>query len=309
MSESNLHERESLNVELFGLELSSPLILASGVLGTTPGGLNSAIENGAGAVTTKSLGLQPREGHRSPNMVEVDCGYLNAMGLPNPGVEYFANELKAANLGAPVFGSIYGEDPSEFEKAAAILSPVVDGIELNLSCPHASRVGSAVGADPRMVEEITSAVCGTTEVPVLAKLTPNTSRLTEIGQAAQAGGASGVVAVNTVSGMVIDVKARTPILGNETGGLSGEAIHPVAVKAVFDLYETLSIPIIGVGGVSSAESAIELMLAGASGVQIGTGIATHGLSVFHHVNMGLRGYLRSEDLSLNELVGLAHSTG
>jgi len=302
-----LNEQKPINVDLFGLKLSSPLILASGVLGTTPGGLKSAIENGAGAVTTKSLGLRPRDGHQSPNMVEVDCGYLNAMGLPNPGVEYFATELDDVDLQAPVFGSIYGEDPGEFEKAAKILSPVVDGIELNLSCPHASRFGAAVGADPVMVEEITSAVCGVTEVPILAKLTPNTSRLTEIGKAAQAGGASGVVAINTVSGMAIDVKTQTPILGNKTGGLSGEAIHPVAVKAVFDLYKALSIPIVGVGGVSSTESAIELILAGASAVQIGTAIATHGLSVFNHVNVGLRSYLQSEDLSLNELVGLAHS--
>lgn len=298
--------RTGTSTELLGLKFTNPLFLASGVMGTTPGGLKSAVDAGAGGVVTKSLGLEARKGHSSPNVVGVDCGYLNAMGLPNPGVEYFTEELSKVDVGAPVFASIFGEDPDQFAKLTEIASGAADGIELNLSCPHAEKVGSAVGTDPDLVERIVSKAVDATDLPVLAKLTPNTDRIVDIGRAAESGGAAGVVAINTVSGMAIDVETRRPVLGNVTGGLSGRAIHPVAVKAVYDLYEGLSIPIIGVGGVETPETAVELILAGASALQIGTAVATCELSVFRDVDRGLAEYLSQEDLSLEDLVGLAH---
>ncbi len=292
--------------EVFGLRLENPLLLASGVVGTTPGGLKSAVGAGAGGVVTKSLGLEAREGHSSPNVVGVDCGYLNAMGLPNPGAEYFADELSGMDVGAPVFASIFAEDPDQFARLTEIVSPVADGIELNLSCPHAEKVGSAIGTDPELVEKIVSRVVSSTDLPVLAKLTPNTDRIVDIGRAAESGGADGVVAINTVAAMTIDIKTRRPILGNVTGGLSGRAIHPIAVKAVYDLYEGLSVPIVGVGGVETPETAIELILAGASALQIGTGVATRELSVFREVDEGLAEFIAEEGLELEEMVGLAH---
>lgn len=295
-----------LAVEVAGLRLDNPLILASGVMGTTPGGLKRVAREGAGGVVTKSLGSTPREGHRSPNVVEVKAGYLNAMGLPNPGVDEFANEMEGSQIGATVFGSIYGGTPEEFLEVARTIAPEVEGIELNLSCPHAEQLGAAIGADPDLVEEVVSRVVSQVDKPVFAKLTPNVADIKEIGKAAEAGGADGVVAINTLPGMTIDVSTRRPVLGNRSGGLSGPAIHPVAVKSVYDLYDALSLPIIGVGGVETGEDLVELILAGASAVQVGTAIAEKGLSIFGELGSFLSRYLNSSDADLEELVGTAH---
>jgi dihydroorotate dehydrogenase (NAD+) catalytic subunit len=297
---------KSLEVEVGGLEMANPLILASGIMGTTPGGLSRVVREGAGGVTTKSLGPEARDGHPAPNVVKVKPGYLNAMGLPNPGVEEFARELAEVEVGAPVFGSIYAHDADEFRRVAGVMEPVIDALELNLSCPHADSLGAAIGADPSLVEKIVESVVKEATIPVFAKLTPNVSDITEIGKAAESAGADGVVAINTLPGMAIDVKTMRPVLGNKSGGLSGTAIHPVAVKSVYDLYEALSIPIIGVGGIESGEDLVEIMLAGASAVQIGTAIADRGMSVFQELSFRLIEYLDSNDITLSELVGKAH---
>ncbi|MBS3736291.1 dihydroorotate dehydrogenase [Candidatus Bipolaricaulota bacterium] len=295
-----------LEVELAGLKMANPLILASGIMGTTPGGLNRVAREGAGGVTTKSLGPEPREGHPAPNVVKVTAGYLNAMGLPNPGVEEFASELKEVELEAAVFGSIFAHNDDEFRRVARVLEPTVDALELNLSCPHAESLGAAIGARPPLVEEIVSAVVREVNIPVFAKLTPNVSDITEIGRAAELAGADGVVAINTLPGMSIDVGTRRPILGNKSGGLSGPAIHPVAVKSVYDLYEALSIPIIGAGGIESGEDLVETLLAGANACQVGTAIADTGMSVFRELNSWLADYLDSHQMGLSELIGAAH---
>jgi len=299
-------DQDRLNTEIAGLSISNPVILASGVMGTTPGGLSRIVSAGAGGVTSKSLGLDPRSGHPSPNVVEVEGGYLNAMGLPNPGVEEYVEELKENEIEATVFGSVYGRSPEEFNRAAKLLAPEVDGVELNLSCPHAEKLGSAIGTDPRLVENIVHNVAHEIDKPLFAKLTPNVADIRKIGKAAESGGADGVVAINTLKGMAIDVTTMRPILGNKSGGLSGRAIHPVAVKSVYDLYESLSVPVIGAGGVETGEGLVELMLAGASAVQIGTAVATKGLSVFKELNSFLSDYLNSRELSLSDLVGKAH---
>lgn len=299
-------ETKSLEVELAGLRMSNPVILASGIMGTTPGGLARVAREGAGGVTTKSLGPEPREGHPAPNVVKVKAGYLNAMGLPNPGVEEFARELGEEEIEATVFASVYAHDSEEFRRVARVMEPTVDALELNLSCPHAESLGAAIGARPSLVEEIVSAVVREVEVPVFAKLTPNVSDITEIGRAAESAGADGVVAINTLPGMAIDVETKRPILGNGSGGLSGPATHPVAVKSVYDLYDALSIPIIGVGGIETGEDLVETMLAGASAVQVGTAIADKGMSVFRDLNSRLADYLESHRVELSELIGAAH---
>ncbi|MFB6290211.1 MAG: dihydroorotate dehydrogenase [Candidatus Bipolaricaulia bacterium] len=299
-------EGESLELELAELKITNPMMLASGIMGTTPGGLARVAQEGAGAVTTKSLGPESRDGHPAPNVVKVSAGYLNAMGLPNPGVDEFARELEGVELGAPVFGSIYGHDSEEYCAVARVLESVVDAIELNLSCPHADSLGAAIGSRPSLVERIVSTVVREVDVPVFAKLTPTVSDITEIGKAAESAGAAGVVAINTLPGMVIDVETKRPVLGNRSGGLSGPAIHPVAVKSVYDLYEALSIPIVGVGGIETGEDLVETMLAGATAVQVGTAIADRGLSVFRELNSWLADYLESQGVELPELIGAAH---
>jgi dihydroorotate dehydrogenase (NAD+) catalytic subunit len=296
----------SLEVDIAGLQLSNPLILASGVMGTTPGGLNRVAEAGAGGAVTKSLGLEARAGHGSPNVVKVSCGYLNAMGLPNPGVKEFRKEMGREKVRTTVFASVYGEGPEEFAEVAGKIAPEADAIELNLSCPHAEKLGAAVGSDPELVEKVVREVQGELDLPVFAKLTPNVTDIREIGRAAESGGADGLVAINTLPGMAIDVNTGKPVLGNTSGGLSGRAIHPVAVKSVYELYEAVSLPIIGVGGVESGEDAVELVLAGASAVQIGTAIAHRDLKVFGEIRSDMNEYLDSKGVKLEDLVGNVH---
>lgn len=303
-----MSDNESLEVDIADLHLSNPLILASGVMGTTPGGMNRVAEAGAGAAVTKSLGLEARAGHSSPNVVKVSCGYLNAMGLPNPGVEEFREELGRKEVKTTIFASVYGEGPEEFTEVAEKIAPQADAIELNLSCPHAEKLGAAVGSDPELVEKVVRKVQRKLDLPVFAKLTPNVTNIRKIGRAAESGGAGGLVAINTLPGMAIDVETERPVLGNGSGGLSGSAIHPVAVKSVYDLYEAVSLPIIGVGGVETGKDAIELVLAGASAVQVGTAIANKDLDIFEEINAYLENYLGLKGVKLGELVGKAHTS-
>jgi len=302
--------KDRLRVELAGIILANPTVLASGVLGTTPGGLKLVADAGAGAVTTKSVGSEPRKGHSLPAVVEVEGGYLNAMGLPNPGMENYAKELEEGpEIGAPLIGSIYGGGAEEFIRVGEEIAAHVDLIELNLSCPHAGGLGAAIGSEPSLVERVVRGVTDAVEVPVLAKLTPNVPDVGEIALAAEEGGAKGIAAINTLKGMTIDIETRRPILGNRSGGLSGPAVHPVAVKAVYDIYSQCSIPIVGIGGVNSGEDLVELMLAGASAVGVGTAVANEGLKIFSQLINFLDRYLEGESLSAADLIGLAHGTG
>ena len=256
-------------VEVGGVALANHLILAAGVMGTTGSSLRRALGNGAGGVVTKSIGPFPCEGHPGPCVIEVEGGVINAMGLPNPSRD-FTDELLALR-GKPVIASIYGGNADEFRTVAGWFSDLVSAFELNLSCPHAEGYGSALGSDPRLVEECTRGVSDL-GLPVWVKLTPNVTDITRCGKAAEEGGASAIVAINTVKAMRISPELRRPILGNRYGGLSGPAILPVAIRCVYDLYESCSIPIIGCGGVSSARDVLEMMMAGASAVEIGTAV-------------------------------------
>jgi dihydroorotate dehydrogenase (NAD+) catalytic subunit len=261
-------------------------------------------ESGAGAVVTKSIGIEPKSGHNNPTMVEVDCGYLNAMGLPNPSFKNFQDEIDVAKKGAvPVIASIFGATADEFLKIAGNLC--ADAFELNLSCPHACGYGSQVGSDPALVEEITEAVKNATRVPVWVKLTPNVTDITAIGLAAQKGGADAVVAINTVRAMAIDIESGYPILGNRFGGLSGQAIKPVAIKCVYDLYEALDIPVIGVGGISSMEDAAEFIMAGALAVEIGSAVGEN-INIFKEISPCMETFLADKEWTLNDIYGMAH---
>jgi dihydroorotate dehydrogenase (NAD+) catalytic subunit len=282
-----------------GVELGNHLILAAGVLGTTGASIRRVLASGAGGAVTKSIGPFPNPGHPGPCLVETDCGLLNAMGLPNPSRE-FRQELGGLS-GLPVIVSIYGGSPEEFGTVAGWFADRARAFELNVSCPHAEGYGAQLGTDPAMVEACTRAVARY-GIPAWVKLTPNVTDITSCGVAAERGGASAVVAINTVKAMRISTGLRRPVLGNRFGGLSGRAIFPVAVRCVFDLYEACRIPVIGCGGVSSADNVLEMMMAGASAVQIGSAVLGDD-EVFRRIGSGLYG---DDGVRDEEIIGCAH---
>jgi len=298
-----------LSVNLCGLSLANPTMLAAGILDETGKSLLEVARAGAGAVVTKSIGLEPRQGHANPTIVELEVGLLNAMGLPNPGIREYAAEVREAKTGGiPVIVSIFGASEDEFSSLASQAQEAsADGVELNLSCPHATGLGAEIGSDPGRVESICRSVRDAVKVPVFAKLTPNTASIAALATAAERGGADAVVAVNTVRAMAISPEAKMPILGNKMGGLSGAAIRPVGVRCVYEIFEAVDIPIVGVGGILNARDALEYIMAGASGVQIGTALWTGGLGVFSSVCEGLSEYLDTSGYSsIGEVVGVAH---
>ena len=293
-----------------GVALKNPTLLAAGILGTTGASMVRMIQSGAGGVVTKSIGPVQVYGHSNPSMIALNGGhgFLNAMGLPNPSYDEFKQEIEfvKSSTDAPVVASIFGGDSADFVKVAKGLAATKpDAFELNVSCPHAKGYGADIGSQPCHVEEITAAVKNAVSVPVWVKLTPNVQNIKDIGLAAQAGGADAVVAINTVRGMAIDIHSGWPILGNRSGGLSGPAVKPVAVKCVYDLYEALDIPVIGVGGISCFEDMIEMMMAGASAVQIGSAVYDND-SVFKDVWSGAERFMKENDYTFDELIGLAH---
>lgn len=298
-----------LATEIAGLKLANPTMLASGILGYTGLSLKSVIEAGAGAVVTKSLGLEPRTGYPNPTVVQVDCGLLNAMGLPNPGISHFKEEMKELkNTGVPIILSIYGYTSEEFtEVAKTAVKLGADAIELNVSCPHIKKAGAEIGCDPLLLTEIIKEVKENVDKPVIVKLTPNVTNIAEIGQAAEKAGADAITAINTIKAMNIEIETGRPLLANKFGGLSGPAIKPIAIRCVYDIYSSVEVPVIGCGGISSWQDAIEFILAGASAVQIGTAIAFNGVNVFSSVAKGIDKYLERKNIkNIKEVVGLAH---
>jgi dihydroorotate dehydrogenase (NAD+) catalytic subunit len=286
-------------VTVGGVALGNHLVLAAGVLGTTGASLSRMLSLGAGGVVTKSVGPVPKDGHPGPCVAVLDDGLLNAMGLPNPSKD-FVEEI-APLAGKPVVASIFGGNPEEFAAVAGWFKGIVAGFELNLSCPHAEGYGAAIGTDPKLVEACTRAV-SSTGVPTWVKLTPNVTDITAIGKAAERGGASAIVAINTIKAMRISTGLRRPVLGNRYGGLSGTAIFPVAVRCVYELYEACTIPIIGCGGVASADNVVEMMMAGARAVEIGSAVADN-IRIFETIRAEL---YAKDGCGVEEIIGCAH---
>jgi len=300
-----------LAVEIAGVKLSNPTMLAAGILGISSASLREVIRNGAGAVVTKSVGLKPRVGYANPAVVQVDCGLLNAIGLANPGARDFAEEikeLKKDGVKAPIIASVFGFSSQEFAKAADILTKAgADAVELNVSCPHVKKTGSEIGQDPTLVADVVKQVKRTVHKPVIVKLTPNVANIVEVAEVGVKAGVDAVTAVNTVRAMAIDVETTRPILANQVGGLSGSAIKPIAVRCVYEIYESVKVPIVGCGGITSWRDAVEFMLAGASAIQVGTAIANEDLGVFKSITRGVDLYLRKKGFrSVKEIVGLSH---
>ncbi len=298
-----------LAVNVAGLVLKNPTILASGVMGETAESLLRVAEAEAGAVVTKSIGMEPRKGYQNPTLVELKDGYLNAMGLPNPGIDLFCEEMdRAKSCPVPIVASVFASKPEEFSFLSKRLEEHgAAAIELNLSCPHAHGFGMEVGVDPEAVAKIVSSVKASVTVPVFAKLTPNTHRLLEVAKAAQNAGGDGIVAINTLKAMSISVEFKRPILSNRAGGLSGPSIKPVGIRCVYDLYEEIDIPIIGVGGIETGLDAVEYFMAGASGIQIGSAVGRMGLGVFKTVQAEISQFMISHDYGdIVSMVGAAH---
>jgi len=286
-------------VTVGGVKLNNHLLLAAGVLGTTGASLLRMLSRGAGGVVTKSIGPEPKSGHAGPCVAVLDGGLLNAMGLPNPSKD-FTEELAALQK-KPVIVSIFGGNAEEFAEVAGWFKGTACGFELNLSCPHAEGYGAAIGIDPARVEACTRAVSAL-GLPTWVKLTPNVTDIASIGKAAERGGASAIVAINTVKAMRISTALRQPVLGHRYGGLSGNAVFPIAVRCVYELYESCKIPIIGCGGVSSADNVIEMMMAGAQAVEIGSAVQ-QDIGIFTSIAKEL--YAKN-GVAPEEIVGCAH---
>ncbi|MGD0637354.1 MAG: dihydroorotate dehydrogenase [Nitrososphaerales archaeon] len=298
-----------LRVSVAGMKFENPLLLASGIAGVTVKTLTRAIEEGAGGAVSKSIGLEPREGYRNPTLVATDSGLLNAVGLSNPGAHAFSEELAAVKgRRLPLMVSIFGGGPVEFGRVVEILDRnEFLAYELNLSCPHVEGVGTEIGHDPEVVAAVVKAVRSKTQKPVFAKLSANTHRTLEVARAAVGSGANGITAINSMGAMAIEVETGRPILAHKYGGLSGPGIRPIAVARIYELYENLKVPIIGCGGVSSWEHAIELILAGAAAVEVGTALY-EGYGVFNKINRGIEQYMkRKKYRRVQEMVGLGHS--
>lgn len=281
-------------------------MLASGILGISLEVFARLYEDGAGALVTKSLSKEPWEGYPNPTIVGVKAGYLNAVGLSNPGAPYFAKMI-ASNTTVPIIVSLVGSVEEDFTFMIKQFENVkILGYELNLSCPHVEKVGLEVGDDPNLVRKIVKSVKAHSKVPVIAKVGLGSSDYLETVRAACESGIDAITAINTVRAMGIDVETTRPLLSHKIGGLSGPAIKPIAVRCVYEISSKFDVPIIGCGGVSDWEDAVEFILAGASAVQIGSAIGDKWVGVFSEINNGISKYMEKKGFSkIKEMVGIA----
>ena len=269
-----MSKKPELNVTLGGIELQNPVVTASGTFGYAREFEGLVDLNRLGAIIVKGLSLQPTKGNPPPRIVETPCGMLNAIGLENVGIESFARDKLPflRTLSPPIFANIYGTTVEDYAELAARLDALegIAGVEVNISCPNVKAGGLAFGADPDSVFQVVEAVREKTTKHLIVKLSPNVTDVTVIARSAEAAGADSLSLINTITGMAVDIESRRPKIANITGGLSGPAIKPVALRMVWQVVQATKIPVIGVGGIMTAEDALEFLIAGAAAVQIGT---------------------------------------
>ncbi|WP_018084915.1 dihydroorotate dehydrogenase [Desulfurispora thermophila] len=301
----------NLVVDLGGIKMANPVTVASGTFGYGQEYADLVNIRRLGAIIVKGTTLEPRAGNPPPRLVETPAGLLNAIGLMNPGVEAFVEQylpyLRTA--GVPVIVNIAGNTVEEYAALAARLDGVagVAGLEVNISCPNVKKGGLQFGSDPEMAAQVTRAVKDNTRLPVIVKLSPNVTSITELAQRVAAAGADALSLINTLLGMAIDIHTRRPVLGNVLGGLSGPAIKPVALRCVWQVYQAVRLPILGMGGISCARDVLEFIMAGASAVAIGTANFVNP-RVSEEVLDGIREFMIAEGVKdIKELVGAAHS--
>ncbi len=295
-----------LRVNIGKLCLKNPVVTASGTFGYGEEYAEYIDLNRLGAIVVKGLSLWPRTGNPSPRIMETPAGMLNAIGLQNIGVKAFIkNKLPfLRRYDVPVIANVYGETVDEYLRVSELLSaaPGVHALEINVSCPNVRKGGIAFGTDPEMIAEITARVKGISDLPLLIKLTPNVTDIVMMAKAAAGAGADGISLINTLAGMSIDVERRVPHLKNVTGGLSGPAIKPVALRMVWQAAEAVDIPVIGIGGIMNANDALEFIIAGATAIQVGTAnfvdpAATMKILAGIGVYMRRHGMLRMSELT------------
>ena len=300
-------ENLDLNVKIGDLELTNPVMTASGTFGYAREFENLMNLHKLGAVIVKGISLFPRMGNPPPRIVETPCGMLNAIGLQNVGVERFIKEKMPYlnGLNVPVIVNILGSSIDEYKTITETLEgvPGVAGLEVNISCPNVKEGGVAFGGDPKMAAAVTKAVKKASSVPVIVKLSPNVTSISDMARAVEDAGADSVSLINTLIGMAIDLKKKKPILANVIGGLSGPAIKPVALRMVYEVSKAVSIPVIGIGGIETAEDALEFMLAGATAIQVGTANFANPRASEEVVD-GMTAYVKDENLgSIREMIG------
>ena len=297
----------SLATSIGKIQLEKPIMLASGILGISLDVFKRLHRSGAGAVVTKSLSKEPWEGYPNPTIFSVNGGgWLNAVGLSNPGASYFAKMLEE-NKDVPIIISLVGSVPEDFEfMVKEFDNCTITGFELNLSCPHVAKVGLEVGDDPELVKKIVTTVKKSTNVPVIAKIGLGTTHYLQTVGSAIDSGIDAITAINTVRAMAIDAETQRPILSNKFGGLSGTPIKPIALRCVYEISSKYDIPIIGCGGISTWEDAVEFFLAGASAVQLGSAVGDRWIEVFNEINDGVLHYMKKKEITkIEEMVGIA----
>lgn len=302
-----MKENPDLRVHIGGLDLQNPVMTASGTFGYA-NEFNDLVDlNRLGGIIVKGLSLEPSKGNRPPRIVETPCGMLNAIGLENVGIETFLREklpfLKT--LSPPIIVNIYGKNIAEYVEIARLLENVegLSGLEINISCPNVQAGGIAFGVDPKTAGAVVSAVRKKTNMPLMVKLSPNVTDITEIAKSVESAGADSISLINTLTGMAIDIKTRRPMLDNITGGLSGPAIKPIALRMVWQVAQKVTIPVIGIGGIMTGKDAIEFFIAGATAVQIGTANFVNPCATIEVIE-GIERYLVEKDIArVTDIVG------
>lgn len=293
-------------INFAGIEMKNPVTVASGTFGYGREFSNFFDLSKLGGIITKGTSLKPKSGNKATRICETASGMLNSIGLQNPGVEYFAeNDLPfLRKFDTAIIVNACGSTIDEYVELCKILNTLdIDGVELNLSCPNVKAGCMAFGNTYEGVKEVTSKVRKVLEKPLIVKLTPNVTNIAEIAKAVEDAGADGVSLINTLLGMKIDINKRKPVLANNTGGLSGPAIKPVAVRMVYQVAQAVKIPILGMGGIVNGEDAIEFMLAGASAISIGAGNFISPTTSIDTINQ-IEDYMRKNNIQdINEIVG------
>lgn len=300
----------NLRVSVAGIDMKNPVTTASGTFGFGEEYAAFMDLSKLGALVVKGTTLYPRQGNSPPRIAETPCGILNAIGLQNPGIQVVVNDIIPRlnkDFDVPLIVNISGDTPGDYGLLARELDESgAAGIEVNISCPNVERGGLQFGSDPEAAAEVTRAVKANTDLPVIVKLSPNVTSIVDVAKSVARAGADALSMINTLLGMKIDINTRRPFLGNTMGGLSGPAIKPVAVRAVWEIYKEVNLPLIGMGGVSTAGDALELIMAGATAVAVGTANFVHPRATLDIIE-GIKHFMRNNDFTdIKQLIGAAH---
>lgn len=296
-----------LAIDLAGIHLKNPLLLASGFLGISQEIFNRLYHDGLGAIVSKSISVSPLDGYKGPTVVSLgEKGYLNAVGLANPGSDVFAHEIM--NNQIPLIVSIVGSSQLDFPKLISKFDKLnILGYEINLSCPHVAKMGMEVGDDLDLVTKIIKTIKSKTKKPVIVKVGIGNTDVLKLASKIQESGADAITAINTIRAMAINVETGMPILSNKVGGLSGIPLKPIGVRCVFEITKKVNIPVIGCGGIFTWEDAVEYILAGATAIELGSVIGFEGLNAFNEIKLGITRYLEKKNCkNIKEIIGLAH---